>query len=136
MPALLVRVVVLEKFDRGPVGRAATLNLQQAARSRLRLQFKPTLADIHKLETLARAASISGDLHFCAIGGEASVYLENLGQGVLRDKLIEPTPHIQGLPLLPGFGVPIVNRRFGAIGGGTVFCFYAFFGSDLGGETG
>src|SRR5437660_1007577 len=108
-PALLIKVAVLEQIDRSAIPSAAVLNVQNAAGRGLRLDFKPTLADIYELEMLTRTASVCRDLHAGSIRCEAAVDFHHFRQRMLRYQLKISTADIHRLPFFPRFGVPVVN---------------------------
>jgi len=95
------------------------------------LQFEPTLADVHELETLAGTAGIGRDLDLGAVRREPAVDFQHFRKGMLWDELVEAASDINGLPLLPGLGVEVVKRGQGAIGRAAVLRFHAFGGGEL-----
>ena len=79
--------LILIQLNRGAVGTAATLQVQDTVRGWLRLDFEPPLPQIDELKALAGCAVVGSNLDFSAVGGEATILFELFSQSILRDEL-------------------------------------------------
>src|SRR3954464_12220209 len=72
-PTLRFCSCVLEELHGGAIGGVAAFDIDQVGRRGLRLNFEPSLPDIHEHEMLAGSAGISRYLNFSAVGAEAAI---------------------------------------------------------------